>query len=198
MSSVKFRERVPWVYTVAVVTVIGLSGCTAAPSAGPPPTDSGGSSSTPVGEAVEPEPAGTVGPTERPELAVVEGALNEAVELPTGFVVALDSISTTAVTAETPGDVAGDAVVVVVEVRNTSKEPQNVDSAVVTLETGDGELGIPTIAGDPSPLTGDIPPESSAKGRYLFMLDPATGRDITISVNYAAGEPVAQFTGRTQ
>ncbi len=186
----------------AVAAALSLTGCVASPDGDSQASDSSGSAadeSAAPNSVSNPSPAppGSVGPTEQPELPIVEGEIDEEIELSTGFVVALGSITTTTVEAETPGDVAGSAVAVVVSVTNTSSETQSVDSAVVTLETPEGDLGIPTIAGGAAPLGGDIAPRESAEGRYLFMLDPADGRDITISVNYAAGEPVAQFTGRT-
>lgn len=198
MSTVKFRSRVQWVCACVALTAISVAGCSAAPDTGPPPPGTDGSSETsPVGGITDPEPAGSVGPTEQPDLSVLTGKIDEKIKLPTGVEVTLKSVTTTNVEVETPGDIAGPAAVVVVTVTNTSAETQNVDSAVVTLETDDGGLGIPTTAGNAAPLKGDIAPDSSAEGRYLFMLDPASDRAVTISVNYAAGEPVAQFTGRT-
>lgn len=170
----------------ALAVALTVSGCTGAAQ-----QDSDAPSTQPSA------PTEGLGPTEQPELPVVEGKADEEVKLPTRMVVAIESITTTTVTAETPGDVAGDAVVVLVSVTNTSKSAQNVDSAVVSLETDAGELGIPTNAGDPSPFAGDVQPGESAEGRYLFMLDPVHDRDVIINVNYAAGEPVAQFTGLT-
>lgn len=105
-------------------------------------------------------------------------------------------VSAITVTAETPGEVDGSAVRVTVSARNTSTESQPVDSALVTIVAGD-ELGIGTTAGSPSPLAGEIAPGDAATGTYIFMLDPAADREITVSVNYAAGEPVAVFTGKT-
>lgn len=151
-------------------------------------------------EAVESDPPdnevpATEGPTVAPVLPVVEGTIDEEIELTTDFTVSLSSLTATTVEAETPGDVAGDAVEVVVQVTNNSSEIQSVNSAVVSLETKDGDLGIPTIAGGAEPLYGDIEPQESVEGRYVFMLDPVHDREVIIAVNYAAGEPLAEFTG---
>ncbi|RGE16224.1 hypothetical protein [Leucobacter sp. wl10] len=187
-SIVGFGARAWWTGIIALAATIGVTGCVAQTDAAPrAPGYSAGETAA---------PQDSLGPTEQPALPVVEGAIGEKVELATGIAVVLASVTTTTVEAETPGDVAGDAVEVVVRVSNGSSETQSVDSAVVTLETAEGGLGIPTNV-DASPLSGDIAPRKDAEGRYLFMLDPVSGRDITISVNYAAGEPVARFTGRT-
>lgn len=180
---------VGWV--VVVATTLTVVGCTAEPTA----TESTSSGSmSPVATAT---PGLSDGPTEEPALPITQGTTDDTIELSTGMTVALESISTKDVKAETPGDVAGSAVEVVVVVKNASSEAQNVDSAVVTLVTPDGELGIPTTAGGSEPMVGTVAPGATTRGRYIFMLDPASGRDITVSVNYSAGEPVAEFTGRT-
>lgn len=190
------------VIALALAAAIGVSGCSApddpSQTSGTPsasPTPSAGAASPAPSE--DPNAEEKLGPTEQPVLPVVDGGLDEEIGLTTGMTIALESIDATEVEAETPGDVAGAAVVVTVTVTNDSSETQSVDSAVVTLETADGEIGIPTIAGDASPLSGDVAPGTSVDGRYVFMLDPVSGRDVTISVNYAAGEPVARFIGRT-
>jgi len=86
--------------------------------------------------------------------------------------------------------------VVTITAENDSTEPQNLESAVVTLVTDDGTVGIGTTAGEPEPFTGSIAPGDSAEGRYVFMLDDAAGRSVVVTVNYAAGEPVAVFSGK--
>lgn len=144
-----------------------------------------------------PEDPAEQGPTRAPELPEVEGALDEPIELSTGMVVAVDSITTMTVTPQTPGEYAGSAVVVRVSARNTSESVQNVDSAVVSLVAEDGEVGIGTTAGPNQRLQGDVPVGGSVTGSYVFMLEPAERRTVTVSVNYAAGEPIAKFTGST-
>ncbi len=129
-------------------------------------------------------------------LPTTAAAIDEAVSFDTGMVIEIVAVDAITVTAETPGEVDGPAVRVTVSARNTSSETQPVDSALVTVVAGD-ELGIGTTAGNPSPLSGDVAPGGAVNGTYIFMLDPAADREITVSVNYAAGEPVAVFTGTT-
>lgn len=185
-------------------TTASPSGTAAAPSptpsaavagpAAPAPSGSAGSS-TPV-----PQPGPTqaaAAPTTAPELPTVEGPLDEAIPLETGFEIEIVSIRAVQVAATTPGEVAGSALRVEVLARNGSQQPQSVDSAVVTLVAADGEPGIDTTAGSPSPLRGTVAPGDAVTGSYVFMLDPADGREVTVSVNYAAGQPVAVFTGTT-
>ncbi|WP_405218085.1 hypothetical protein [Agrococcus sp. Ld7] len=160
------------------------------PSASPRPA----SIAAPGGEDVD---ASTPdGPLEAAPLPTTAAELDETVAFDTGIVIDIVEVSAITVTAETPGEVDGSAVRVTVSARNTSDEPQPVDSALVTVVAGD-ELGIGTTAGDPAPLSGEIAPGGAITGSYTFMLDPAADREITVSVNYAAGEPVAVFTGKT-
>jgi hypothetical protein len=135
------------------------------------------------------------GPLEAAPLPSEAADLGEQIAFDTGIRVAIVSVEPIEVDAETPGELSGPALVVNVTASNDSASPQAVDSAVVMVETADGDVGIGTTAGDPSPLAGVIDPGESASGRYVFMLDPAAGREVTVTVNYAAGEPVAVFTG---
>lgn len=210
--------------TVVAALVIGAAGCSAAaddpspPDATQTPTVDPGEPDESVGtdddESPEPDddesadanddPSGSSpttppapGPTEAAPLPTVTADIDEEVELSTGMAVSLESVTATEVTAETPGEVSGPAVVVVVDLTNTSDEVQSIDSAVVNLTTADGEVGISTTAGDPSHLSGELAPDESAEATYVFMLDPADRREVTVSVNYSAGEPVAEFTGHT-
>lgn len=124
-------------------------------------------------------------------------ALDETVVFGTEIAVSLATLEAVSVTAQTPGETDGPAIRVVVTVANTSEAPVDVDSAVVTLAADGGTYGVGTTAGDPRPLEGIIAPGEQARGTYVFMIDPAHGREVTITVNYAAGEPIAVFTGRT-
>lgn len=144
-----------------------------------------------------PEDPTEEGPTAAPELPEIDGSLDDAIALPTDVVVSLSSIETTSIKASTPGEYSGSAVVVSVTIANDTKAPVPVSSAVVSLIADDGEMGIPTWAAPHDPLQGEVPAGSTAVGTYVFMLDPADERSVTVSVNYSAGEPVAVFTGGT-
>lgn len=175
---------------LALVTA-GCSPTGEAPSAGdvsPSPE--------PTATWTPPADPGAEGPTEAPVLPEQSGTLDERITLSTAMTVAVEGITTTEITPETPGEYAGTAVVVTVSVTNESERAQSIDSAVVTLVTDDGEIGVATTAGPNAPLQGELAAGERAEGTYVFMLDPAQGRAVTIGVNYAAGEPIANFAGR--
>jgi hypothetical protein len=175
---------------LAIVLVV--AGCTATPDASETPDVE----TTVTTEWTAPADPEAEGPTEAPVLPEESVALDAPVTLSTEMVVAIDKISTTTITPETPGEFAGTAVVVTVSVANDSAQAQSIDSAVISLVTDDGDVGIATTAGPNAPLQGEVAAGATAEGTYVFMLDPAQGRSVKISVNYAAGEPVASFAGQ--
>lgn len=198
---------------LAAAALLLLPGCTAvnaeAQSTGASPLTLTATplapSSTPSSSPL-PSPTGTwtpaasdaaTGPASAAPQPTRSADLAEQVVFDTRIGVALESVKTLQVTAETPGEVTGPAVRMSVVVDNDSDAPLDVSSAVVTLAADGDDYGISTTAGDPSPLEGIVPAGGSASGTYVFMLDPAEGREVTIHVTYAAGEPVAVFTGRT-
>lgn len=205
----RFGGALPTVAVVgAAVLALTLSACTApdvpessAPQvptiSSPPPSSTEPPAATPSTTWTPPADPTAQGPTAAPELPEVESALDEPAELSNGVVVSVDSVSTMTVTPETPGEYAGSAVVVRVSVHNQADAVQNVDSAVVSLNAEDGEVGIATTAGPNQPLRGDVPVGGTVTGSYVFMLEPAEQRDVIVSVNYAAGEPIVKFTGST-
>lgn len=175
-----------------VALALVTAGCSAASDESATPTPEA-SSTTDWTPPADPEEEG---PTEAPALTEESGALDAPITLSTEMVVSIDKVSTTTITPETPGEFAGPAVIVTVSVSNDSAQTQSIDSAVISLVTDDGEVGIGTTAGPNKPLQGELAAGAKAEGTYVFMLDPAEGRSVKISVNYAAGEPVASFTGQ--
>jgi hypothetical protein len=181
---------------LVVVTMLSLAACSS-PAEQEKPSKTAGEVVTPT---PSPSPQADAAAAEAPQTAAPlpteEATVGETVAFDTGVSVVIDAVESTSVEAKTPGEVSGSAVVVKVTARNESDAALSLDSAVVTLSSQDGEPGIGTTAGDPKPLAGSLEPGSSATGRYVFMLDSAAGRPVSVSVNYAAGQPVAVFTGK--
>lgn len=188
------RAGAAWAIGVAVVA--GLTGCSA-PHEENPVANPTAQSSSPITTTWSPPADPTAqGATAAPRLPEEGGAVDQPLTLSTGMVVSVDSLTPTTITPETPGEYAGSAVIVALSVRNTSEEVQSLDSAVVTLVADDGEVGVATTAGRNRPLAGTVAVGETAEGSYAFMLDPAEGRSVVVSVNYAAGEPIAHFEGK--
>lgn len=184
---------------LAISCALVLAGCTAASPAesSAAATESSVPLPSPTGTWTAPAADATDGPATAAPLPTQSASIEEPIQLGTEVEVALVSVTSTTVTASTPGEVDGPAVVVKVKITNNSTETVDVSSAVVSLTAADGEYGVQTTAGPNQPLAGTIAPGASTEGSYVFMLDPAKGRAVIVSVNYSAGEPVAVFTGKT-
>ncbi|MBO9625099.1 MAG: hypothetical protein J7484_01840 [Microbacterium sp.] len=177
--------------SLAIGAICALTACS--PAGGASATASP-SEILPPGNEVSAAPGD--GPTTAAPLPTQQAPLGETVTFDTGISVAVASLTAVEVEAQTPGEVSGPAVVATVTVTNGSHGAQNLDSAVVMLAADSGDPGIGTTAGEPEPFGGSLEPGATATGRYVFMLDPAAGRAVSVSLNYAAGAPVAVFTGK--
>lgn len=148
------------VVTPLVALALVTAGCTAAPGASETPAPEGTSTT----DWTPPSDTETEGPTEAPALTEQSGALDAPIALSTDMVVTIDKISTTTIKPETPGEYAGSAVVVTLSVSNDSKRAQSVDSAVVSLVTDDGDIGVSTTAGPNEPCRASSPPARRPRG----------------------------------
>ncbi|ALX66284.1 hypothetical protein [Microbacterium sp. XT11] len=188
--------------TTLSCSVAGVAVAALLLSACAPGGSSGGASASPSPSASQILPPGGAGsdagdgPQTAAPLPTQEAVVGETVAFETGVSVVVSSVTAVTVEAQTPGEVSGSAVVVEVTASNESDEAQDLESAVVMLSADDGEVGVGTTAGDPEPLAGSVKPGASVTGRYVFMLGSAKDRAVTVSVNYAAGEPVAIFSGK--
>ena len=178
---------------VSATLMVGLTACVSSAKSEP-------ASTLPTHSATEPVPAPSGGTIDQQiaspaPLPTVEATIGKTAKVDAGVTIQLASVTATKVTAETPGETTGSAVVVTVVVTNKGTSTASVDSAYLQLVASDGTLGIGTTAGNGKPLTGTIAPGASATGSYVFMLSTPRGRDVTITVSHAAGAPVAQFEG---
>lgn len=111
--------------------------------------------------------------------------------------VAVRVVTTVAVTgtATLPGEVAGPAVAVTVEITNHSTGAIGLNSVIVDLTKLSGAPASMLRSSPASPLHGTLTAGSIATGTYVFSVSPAERGAARIAVSYAAGLPVAQFTG---
>ncbi|WP_146070319.1 hypothetical protein [Arthrobacter sp. GMC3] len=156
------------------------------PSISPPrmlpiPAPSGGSITQVV-------PDGTAGP-------VTKVGMDKSADLPGQVSISISKIDSLTTTATTPGEIAGPAVAMFVSIHNGSANPINVDSVVVTLTDPTSGLGQPTTSAPYQPFAGDLAAGASAQGAYVFLMPTTDRHDLTMSVEYAAGQASAQFVG---
>ena len=93
-----------------------------------------------------------------------------------------------------PGEAGGPAAIVRLGVKNGSKAPIRVGSAVVTLVYGDNQVAQPLTSDPYAPFTGNVKPGAVSRGTYVFRVPSRSFRTIEISVGFPAGDGVVRFT----
>ncbi len=95
------------------------------------------------------------------------------------------------------GDLDAPAVQVRVKVANDTGEPLSMDSVVVNAYYGADDTPASPLLGDPSAdwLRGQLADGRTATGVYLFTVPPDERDQVTITVSYRAGTPIAVFEG---
>lgn len=172
---------------VAAVVVL-LAGCTS--------DDGGDGEDKPV-----PAPGGgsiteTIAPVEAPTTDAV--TLNDPSEVGDGVTISLAKVETVTVEANGPGEIAGTALAVTVEVANDSGKSLDVGSSSVTLLDGAGAAGMATMAEPAAPLEGSVDSGKSVTGVYVFGMGDAVTNPVTVTVSYGPGAPVAVFQGEAK
>jgi hypothetical protein len=184
---------------VLLLTLTTLTGCVpssssvSASSTGAP----GGIKATPHKSDVPAPGGGSIDQTVAPvdPGAETKVAIDQPAALPNKVTIVIVSAVSQTVKANTPGEIAGPAVVVKVRITNGTAATIDLGSTVVTLLDAAGNPGQATTAGPASPFTGTAAPGKSLEATYVFGV-PATGTiPVQISVSYAGGAPVALFTG---
>lgn len=98
-------------------------------------------------------------------------------------------------TAKRPGEVAGPAVAVTVEVSNTSKQPIGLDNVTVALADAAGKPGSMVSTDPAKPLVGVLNPGRQQSGTYVFTIPKDTRDRLAVSVSYSSGAPTVLFAG---
>jgi hypothetical protein len=179
--------------TIGVLAVaFSLAGC-----ANSTPKAPGGSSAIVRSTAVPAPSGGSINQTV-PSVApgaVTRVAITKPAVLPSKVTISIVSAKLASVKANTPGEIAGQAIEAVVLIENGTSNTIDLGSTVVSLTEGSGALGQPTTSSPAKPFTESLAPGSSVSAVYVFRV-PKTGYNpVQISVSYAGGAPVALFTG---
>lgn len=130
-----------------------------------------------------------------PPAPVQDAELDEVVTLDTGVAVSVVEVTGTTVEAETPGEVAGPAVVATIRFENESGAPLDLCGAMVSLVDAAGNVAAPTTSSPAAPAIGTFDDGEAAEGTYVFRIPEDTRHEITLTVDYAAGAPVVVFHG---
>jgi hypothetical protein len=186
----------------ATPTAASSSGIPTGTSSGPPRgTSSGTATSTGTGEPppqapVTPEPTGPPRNVDEPPPSLPAVALDDEAAVGNGITAEVVSLDAIAGTGTGPGNIAGPALRVTVQISNGTTAPVSLDGVVVDLTHG-ADLAPASPLDDPSaaPFTGTVEPQGHREGVYVFTV-PEDQRDaVTVSVGYQAGAPFLLFTG---
>lgn len=114
-----------------------------------------------------------------------------------GVEVAVAKIESVKGDAQGPGEIAGPAVRVSIEVSNGSDKEVSMDLALVNVYFGKDKTPASTLSGPgASPLSGRIAAGDAATGAYVFSV-PEDQRDhLTVEFSYSTEVPTVIFSGR--
>jgi hypothetical protein len=158
------------------------------------------SSPGPTGAPVAPRPSGTH--TSPPlETATATAGLTtlkpvvvgSPATITPGVRVTVRKFQTLKVTAAVPGETSGPAVAFVVEVRNGSTTPVNLDGIAVTASYGAATPATPISSAPNNPLTGRLVAGSTAQGSYVFRVPAKDAGSVKIQVSADSATSVAVF-----
>lgn len=183
--------------SAVLVAGLLLAGCTSEPIA------DGSQNSDPVATATVPAPGGgtvddvVVAEEDQPvpAAAAAETPLDRPAELDDGMVIAVTEAERVETKAETPGEIAGPAVAVRLKITNGTDSTVDLSSVMVSLTGADGAFGQPTTSAPAAPFSGEIAAGGDAVGTYVFGIPAEQRDDLSITVEYVAGAPVALFVG---
>lgn len=178
---------------LAMTALVSLSACTGTPTGSGSPTPEPTQPTTPVAApgGGNVEQTVSAAPAQEP----VNRALNETAEIAAGVRVAITKVESITAEAQGPGEVAGPAVAVGVQIINDTAEP--LDASVVQVNLTDS-AGLPGagMSGPPAQwFQGTLAAGQRAEGVYVFTVPEANRRPVRVEVLLTATLPVAVFTG---
>lgn len=181
---------------------------TAAPSVSTGPDGGGAPQSDTAAAEASPPPVtvSTSGPTAPPGdinevVAPVPVTTNAAVPFNSvadfgGQVTAsLTNVTAIDATAQLPGEIAGPAVAITIEIDNASAAAIGLDTVTVDLTDGAGNPTLPMTADPAAPLSGVLSPGEKRSGVYVFTVPVDARNQMSLTVSYSTGSPTVLFTG---
>jgi hypothetical protein len=164
------------------------SGSAAPSSTLPPPA------TTPV---PAPTPGGGIDQTVAPQKEVTKKPvkLDKPSDTGEGATVRITSVKAINAKAQLPGEVAGPGVALTVVVKNSSAEPLNIGTVVVSLLDATGAPGNEMSSAPAKPFSGTLASGKTATGVYVFTVGKQRREPISVSVTLTGGAPVLVFKG---
>lgn len=193
-AAIGIRGRTAITLASGVIFALALAGCSVAPGTQNTDPQPAKTVAAPGGGTIH-ETVAPVDPSTEP---TVSTALDKTAKLKGGVDISIAKVSTLNVKSETPGEIAGPAVAVTLDVQNSSGKPIDLSTAMVTLTGAKGSYGQPTTSDPYKPFSGSISSGASATGTFVFRLPAQERQSLSITVQYVAGAPVALFAGNVK
>jgi hypothetical protein len=96
--------------------------------------------------------------------------------------------------AQLPGEVAGSALAITIDVTNTGSNSADLSTVVVTLLDSDDAPGSEMTTKPSDPVTGKVGAGKTARGVYVFTVPKNKRSPITVPIS-VKDAPVLVFTG---
>lgn len=190
------HRRIAFAASVALLATLALTACA------PEPVADGSQNTGPTPSATIPAPEGgsvddvVVAAEDQPEEADPDPTpINSPAELTGGVVVDVVDASEVETKAETPGETAGPAVAIRLQITNGTAAALDLSTVMVSVTGADDAYGQPTTSSPAAPFSGELAVGQSAEGIYVFGLPAEQRDDLSIRVEYVAGSPIALFVG---
>lgn len=182
------------VLVLVVVAVLGgwIGSPSAGPSAGPLP-----SSSAPATMPSAELPTPTPGSTEtRPALAPTEGPIDQPLVPASGVTVSVGSLEAVEGEPRGPGEIAGPALRVGIQILNTSGSSLDLNGAVVNVYYGADITPAASVNGPGGvPFPTSVASGESAVSLTIFTVPLAERADVRITLDLSAATPTTVFVG---
>ncbi|EXJ53240.1 MULTISPECIES: DUF4352 domain-containing protein [unclassified Microbacterium] len=193
------------VVVAAIAIVIGVMAARtgASDAASPTPAATSGAATSPGASPTASVPApsgsGTPASTDAPapgRETLPPVSLDDTAEVPAGPGVRVTSIEAVEGEAVVPGEIAGPALRVTVEVDNTTADAIDLRTATVTLSYGDPlQPGNPISKPAGAAFPDSVEPGQTASGTFVFEV-PKDQRDrVQIAVDLSIDDPIVAFEG---
>jgi hypothetical protein len=149
--------------------------------------------------ATTPVPPPTPGDVEstveaKPEPSKKPVRLDKPGRTGTGLTARLTTIKAIDAKAQLPGEVAGPALSLSVEVSNTGAKTVDLNAVVVTVLDSDEAPGGEMSSAPAKPLKGKLSAGKTVRGVYVFTIDKNKRNPVTVTVSISDA-PVLVFTG---
>ena len=110
-----------------------------------------------------------------------------------GVTAVVTKVDTVEAEAGIPGETAGNASAVTVEIRNDSNEPVDLSQVTVSATYGDAVPAIENTRAPSEQLEGSVAPGDRATGVYLFRVSPEQQDSLIVAVSAGFSADVLQF-----